>query len=281
MKQALTVSIIIPVYNEGRYLKECLEAISLQSVSPLEVIVIDNNSTDDTAKIAKSFSFVTFKREKKQGLIPTRNHGFRVAKGDILARLDGDTVLPENWIRDVQKNFNNPLVGGTTGPGRSILEPHLPDFHVTFWPWVYRYYAQAMFGYDVMWGANMAIRRQAWLDIQHIAATEDPMVHEDQDLSTLITAAGYNILYDKALCVTMDGYRSVYLPKALEYERRARRTIFRHKANGQIYVARHLQHSNLLRRKLLGLSLMPFGLLYGVLSAMYSLEVILHLRKLH
>jgi len=53
------ISIIIPAYNEERYLGRCLDAIAAQSVRPYEVIVVDNNSSDDTAKVAQRYPFVT------------------------------------------------------------------------------------------------------------------------------------------------------------------------------------------------------------------------------
>ena len=53
-----SLSIIIPVYNEESHLRQCLDAIAKQIEKPDEVIVVDNNSTDETVQIAKSFSFV-------------------------------------------------------------------------------------------------------------------------------------------------------------------------------------------------------------------------------
>jgi glycosyltransferase involved in cell wall biosynthesis len=77
------VSVIIPCFNEEAVLANCLEALRAQTSVPLEVIVVDNNSSDKTALIAKKFG-VKVVQEKQQGLIPARNKGFSVAKGDIL-----------------------------------------------------------------------------------------------------------------------------------------------------------------------------------------------------
>jgi cellulose synthase/poly-beta-1,6-N-acetylglucosamine synthase-like glycosyltransferase len=54
----MNVSIVIPVYNEADALAACLEAIAEQTIAPLEVIVVDNNSTDTSAAIAQGFDFV-------------------------------------------------------------------------------------------------------------------------------------------------------------------------------------------------------------------------------
>ena len=56
-KNKLTLSIVIPVFNEQRYIKACLDSIAAQTVKPDEVIVVDNNSTDKTVQIAKKYKF--------------------------------------------------------------------------------------------------------------------------------------------------------------------------------------------------------------------------------
>src|SRR6185437_1716246 len=57
-EKPLTLSLVIPAYNEERYIKHCLDAIASQTVTPMEVFVVDNNSTDSTAAIAKNYEFV-------------------------------------------------------------------------------------------------------------------------------------------------------------------------------------------------------------------------------
>src|SRR5690606_756442 len=104
-----------PVYNEEGQLAGCLDAIARQTVKPLEVIVVDNNSTDNTATIARSYSFVTLMSEKKQGTAHARNAGFNAAKGEIIGRLDGDSVIPDNWVERVQDIFRDESVDAFSG----------------------------------------------------------------------------------------------------------------------------------------------------------------------
>ncbi|HEX7964030.1 MAG TPA: glycosyltransferase family A protein, partial [Candidatus Saccharimonadales bacterium] len=93
-----SVSIVIPAYNEERHLAACLEAIRAQSEPPLEVVVVDNNSTDRTAEIARRYPFVRVVHEERQGIVFARGAGFDAARGDIIARIDADIVLPAGWI---------------------------------------------------------------------------------------------------------------------------------------------------------------------------------------
>src|SRR5215218_5513436 len=113
--KSLRVSIVVPVYNEGAQLAACLEAIAAQRSVPYEVIVVDNNSTDDTIAVAKSFNFVKLLRESRQGVVHARNRGFDAARGQIIARIDADTVLPPGWTGQVQATFQNSGVSAVSG----------------------------------------------------------------------------------------------------------------------------------------------------------------------
>src|SRR5687767_9222428 len=103
----MKVSIVIPVYNEADRLAACLQAISRQKVMPLEVIVVDNNSTDKTRTVALSFPFVKLVAEKRQGVVYARDTGFNLAEGDIIGRIDADTILPPAWTDQVINIFND------------------------------------------------------------------------------------------------------------------------------------------------------------------------------
>src|SRR6266567_2953645 len=98
MQKDLRISVVIPVYNEEKYLGKCLDSLMRQNVKADEIIVVDNNSTDNSVAIAKKYPIrVVF--EKTQGMIPARNHGFNEARYEIIARTDADTILPVNWIK--------------------------------------------------------------------------------------------------------------------------------------------------------------------------------------
>ena len=96
------VSIVIPAYNEERYLPACLDAIAAQTIKPFEVIVVDNNSSDSTAKIAAQYPFVRVVNEPRRGIGFARNAGFNAAAGDIIGRIDADTHVPASWVAKVQ-----------------------------------------------------------------------------------------------------------------------------------------------------------------------------------
>ena len=115
---AFSLSIVIPAYNEENHLRACLDAIARQTVMPDEVIVVDNNSTDKTAEIAREYPFVKVLKEKRQGIVYARNRGFNAANSQFIGRIDSDTRLPRDWVGrvkcfyDDEKHLEEALTGG-------------------------------------------------------------------------------------------------------------------------------------------------------------------------
>lgn len=107
------VSIIIPTYNRAKILRYCLDSLVEQTADKThyEVIVINNNSTDDTEEIAKDFvrkhsNFLVL-QEKEQGLSHARNRGFKEAKADYVAYLDDDTKPFKDYVDRMIWVINN------------------------------------------------------------------------------------------------------------------------------------------------------------------------------
>ena len=112
------ISLIISAFNEEKYIGDCLEyAIKNSQGKLLEIIVVDNASTDQTALIANKFMGVRVVREDKKGLTQARQCGFIEAKGDLLAYIDADTRMPKSWIGIIEKNFDkNQNLACLSGP---------------------------------------------------------------------------------------------------------------------------------------------------------------------
>lgn len=95
MSKPVTVSVIIPAYNEEQCLPARPNALAAQTVKPFEVIVVDNASTDKTAEVAARYPFVTVLREPERGRVFARKAGFRHASGTILADLMPTPLYPK------------------------------------------------------------------------------------------------------------------------------------------------------------------------------------------
>lgn len=222
MNKPLTLSIIIPVYNEGHRLHACLDAIEGLVLKPTEVIVVDNNCTDDSVAIAKKYDFVKVIRESKQGLIFARNRGLNFAKSDILARIDADSVVQSDWSKVLVESFSNSGVVGVTGPGYSLLLPRIRKPMTLMWSKMYFLWTHMFYRAPVLWGANMAMRRSAWTEIKNEVCLNDQTVHEDQDISMLLQAKGGKLKYVDNLRFTSYSQAYHYFPKLVHY------TVMRH-----------------------------------------------------
>lgn len=98
------VSVIVPAYNAQETIQDCLDSLASQSYENFEVIVVDNNSTDETRKIAGSYDkTVKLYSEGKKGSFAARNTGVEKSQGEILAFIDSDCVAPEDWLLNLTK----------------------------------------------------------------------------------------------------------------------------------------------------------------------------------
>lgn len=104
-KNNIDFSIVIPVYNEEEFLEKCLQCCFAQKGNfNFEVIVVDNNSTDNSVEIAKNFP-VKILYEKMQSVGATRRLGTGQARGDIIINIDADTRLPIDFLSQVYDRF--------------------------------------------------------------------------------------------------------------------------------------------------------------------------------
>lgn len=195
----LTLSIVIPVYNEESQIKSCLESIKCQTVLPDEVIVIDNNSSDDTVKIAEQYSFVRVVKETKQGVLYARTKGFDSASTDIVGRIDAETHLKKDWVEQVKTIFLDEEVSAVSGPVTYHDAPFrkfalFADKNIRKATWHIGQKDDAVF----LFGSNMAMRKKAWNKVKSKLCNRMD-IHEDIDLAIHIHQIGLKIIFDKHL----------------------------------------------------------------------------------
>ncbi len=199
--KALTLSIVIPVYNEERHLKACLNSIAAQTTGPVEAVVVDNNSTDKSIKIARSYSFVRVITQKQQCKHFARTAGFNAVKNDLIGRIDADTILPPNWVEGVLDFYAEPtnrqlaLTGGCY-----FYNVRLPRF----WGWMQGQIAfrmnRLLLGHYITYGSNMVLPRVVWQKIAPKTCRRDD-IHEDLDISIHMHQAGFDTVYQESLRV--------------------------------------------------------------------------------
>lgn len=110
------VSIVVPAYNEQDYIARCLDSLMAQEgFDDYEVIVVDNNSTDNTNIIAKKYP-VRVIMENKQGVVSARDTGLKSARGSIIVSTDADCFFKPYWLNNIVEIYkNNPNISGVAG----------------------------------------------------------------------------------------------------------------------------------------------------------------------
>ncbi|MBI5127409.1 glycosyltransferase [Candidatus Roizmanbacteria bacterium] len=206
----MKVSVVVPVFNEEKHIEKCLDSLMNQEKKPDEIIIVNNNSTDRTAEIVKKYKKVTLILEKQQGIIPARNAGFDLASGDIIARCDGDTIVPSNFIKNIEADFaKNKSVVGVSMPITFYDMPIVKRLTSLYYP--YMYIPKLILGYYTLVGPGMAVRKSAWKKIRNELCTDPELVHEDVDISLHIVKYG-KIFHDKNILVKASGRRAMFNP---------------------------------------------------------------------
>lgn len=104
----MKISFVIPAHNEEAYLGDCLKSIIRERETgryEMEVIVVNNVSTDGTRKVAEGWSGVKIIDEPKKGLVQARQAGYLASSGDLIANVDADTRLTPGWMDKVIEEF--------------------------------------------------------------------------------------------------------------------------------------------------------------------------------
>lgn len=168
------ISVVICTYNRAHSLGKTLESVVVQSVPAdieWEIIVVDNNSTDQTREIVEGFQSrypgrMRYAFEARQGVSNARNTGVREARGEIVAFIDDDETADSNWLQSLTANlFSGEWagVGGKVQPQWSGPRPNWILCKSTFLDGplaMFDYGAEAMQLSDPPFGANMAFRKE-------------------------------------------------------------------------------------------------------------------------
>jgi len=190
----LHVSIIIPACNGAATLAECLAACLAQDYPHTEVIVVDDGSTDSTAAIARATGGVRLVQQANQGPAAARNHGARVARGEVLAYTDSDCAPRSDWIAALIAQFDEGVVavGGTytmaNGASRlaRVIQAEIAARHAQFAGEV-----------DFLGSFNVAYRKDAFDAVGGFHEGYRAASGEDNDLAYKLQDAGGRLRFTK------------------------------------------------------------------------------------
>ncbi|HEY3708945.1 MAG TPA: glycosyltransferase family 2 protein [Amycolatopsis sp.] len=159
----LRFSVVIPAFNEERLIGECLQSLARQDFAGgYEVIVVDNNCSDDTADIARLYG-ATVVREDRPGVCAARQSGTAAARGQIVVSSDADTMFDTGWLTRIDRMFRqDPARVAVAGPcrypdgpwwGKVYVRVLFELVHLTYW-------LTSRVGYIT--ATNVAFRKDVW-----------------------------------------------------------------------------------------------------------------------
>ena len=196
-----TISVVIPSYNDAAFLRTCLAALAAQTRPADEIVVVDNASTDDTATLALAAG-ARVVHEPLHGIWPAAAAGYDSATGDVIARLDADSIPPTDWLERIEARLAvSPEVGVLTGPGDFYGDSPLANVvgrnvYIGGYFWAIGLWLT----HPPIFGSNFAMRRQVWLDTRGVVHRNRNDVHDDLDLSIHLDPA-VTVAYDRTLSV--------------------------------------------------------------------------------
>lgn len=231
------MSITIIALNEEALLPGCLAAArrSADAAAPLsvEIVVVDNGSTDGTARAAAEGGADAVVSEPRRGIAAARLAALAASRGDLVAFLDADTVLPRGWVAAAAANFSNPSVVAASGPLRFYDMPRRYDRAAAL------FYAAARIAHRALptvQGGNYAARRAA---LTSTGALESGIEFWGEDTAAAVALSGAGkIVLDPRMVVLTSGRRL--------RGQGAARTVFSYVAN---YLAVHALGRPVSRRR--------------------------------
>jgi glycosyltransferase involved in cell wall biosynthesis len=162
--QKIKISVVIAAFNEEERIRRCLQAVGNQTFprDKYEILVIDNNSTDNTSELAKEFGANVIFYDKKQGAVVAKQFGVENARGEIVAITDADSFPHKDWLENIDKIMQDKNIKCTGGTVFST-EGELAKLAFILYDFFAR--LNQMFGISLIWGPNMAIRKSAFMEV--------------------------------------------------------------------------------------------------------------------
>lgn len=194
-----TITVIIPAYNAARTLEPCLRALAESDVKPLECIVVDDGSKDNTPEVARQFGATVLPTEGRRGPAHARNVGASKARGDIVFFIDADICVQPNTVSRVLNRF-------ATDPGMDAVigsyddAPEQQDVLSMYRNLMHRYVHQhSRVQAGTFWSGCGAIRRSVFLKYGGFDESYGRPCIEDIELGYRISAGGHCIVLDRGL----------------------------------------------------------------------------------
>jgi glycosyltransferase involved in cell wall biosynthesis len=196
-----SISVVIPALNDASMLRVCLAALATQRRAADEVIVVDNGSTDDTADVARAAG-ARVVTEPVRGIYPATSAGYDAATGDVIARLDADSIPGPDWLERIERDLANlpPLTAVTGGADFYGAGPVVHWLGRVVYVGGMYWSINHLLGHPPVFGSNFAMPAEIWRRLRDTANRTVVNIHDDLDLSWHFEP-DMDIVYDPSLRV--------------------------------------------------------------------------------
>ncbi len=212
-----TVSVVIPAYNESSRIDACLTALVAQD--PDEIIVVDNNCTDDTIARAERFAGVRIVRQPQQGIGHARALGFDSARGEIIARIDVDSIVAAGWLDGIRSRFANDAGLAAVAGSAGVRE--ISPGNIVWGRWYYRvfraWHERSIGVSPMMYGFNSAFRAADWRAVREEIEFDDTQIAEDVEVSVAFLKSGRRVELSRDILVKCQLSNSLKFGKLKSY----------------------------------------------------------------
>lgn len=218
------ISIVIPTYNQSEYLQEAVESVLNQTYKNIEIIIVDDGSTDNTLGVVRSFdnNKIIYIQQKNKGASSARNTGIKKANGEYIAFLDSDDLWLKNKLRK-QIDFikENPEIG-LLGTGCYQMINIGKMIHKKIFPFENKILQKDLIKYNPFIQSSVMIRKNVFDDIglydEKFKESEDYdlwlRIAQKYKIANLPEALITKRYYEKGLCLSKDSKQLYFVLKA-------------------------------------------------------------------
>ncbi len=196
------ISVIIPVYNGSKYIQKCIDSLKDSIYKNFEIIVVDDNSQDNSCDIARKYNVTLYEMKQQSGPAAARNVGAKNANGNILFFLDSDITARPDTLRKIVDIFEaKPDIAAVFGSYDTA--PFEKGFLSQYKNLVHHYVHQhSSSDAKTFWAGCGAIKKEIYMDVGGFDEMEfKTSCIEDIELGYRLRSKGYKIFLDKTLQV--------------------------------------------------------------------------------
>ncbi len=218
MPKSSLVSIVVPIYNAEKTINRTLKSIESQDYENIEILLVDDKSTDSTHKIIQHFlknkKIKLIKNKKNSGPAISRNNGIKIAKGEFIFFTDSDCLVPKDWVSTTLKEYTSNKIAGVGGylkPGSNNIVAQLENLQNKY---ILKIGKEKLTGKaDIPMGYTNNVSYRSSL-LKKVKGFDESFPHpagEDVDLKKRIVNLGHKVTYIPLPVLHIEPYTTRYL----------------------------------------------------------------------